>query len=94
MDELEKMTKLNKAKSKQITQLEKQIDELNSEVKRLEQNNINLTDEVDLLKKKQFYCNGQIDALLTIYRIQNNKTPVSHAANLATALEELDDIQS
>lgn len=92
MDELEKMTKLNKAKSKQITQLEKEIDELNSEVKQLEQNNIKLTDEIDLLKKKQFYCNGQIDALLTIYRIQNEK-PITNSA-LATALEGLNDIQS
>ena len=92
MDELEKMTKLNKAKSKQITQLEKEIDELNSEVKRLEQNNIKLTDEIDLLKKKQFYCNGQINALLTIYRIQNEK-PITNSA-FATALEGLNDIQS
>lgn len=92
MDELEKMTKLNKTKSKQITQLEKEIDELNSEVKRLEQNNIKLTDEIDLLKKKQSYCNGQIDALLTIYRIQNEK-PITNSA-LANNLEGLNDIQS
>ena len=69
MDKLEKMEKLNQAKSKQITELEKEIEELNNKI-------IGLEHELDFSNarhEKLYACNltlqGKNEALTEVIMI-------------------------
>lgn len=69
MDKLEKMEKLNQAKSKQITELEKEIGELNNRILGLEHE----LDFSNTRNEKLYACNltlrGKNEALIESMRI-------------------------